>query len=54
MGDELNATEQTAKFHESVIESTIEALRERSNASDFSDDLLDRLKAAWERNLAAD
>ena len=48
---EENIHARTEKFHQDVIESTIDSLSWHFNENGLSEDLLDRLKASWEKNL---
>ena len=46
-----SVSQRTEKFNNDVIESTIEHLAWASNENGLSEDLLDRLKATWIKNL---
>ena len=48
---EKNMAAITLNFNREVIEQTIETLRSRFNERGLSEDLLDRLKANWQKNL---
>jgi predicted small metal-binding protein len=48
---EKNMATITLNFNREVIEETIESLRSKFNERGLSEDLLDRLKANWTKNL---
>jgi hypothetical protein len=48
---EKNMAAITLNFNREVIEQTIESLRSKFNERGLSEDLLDRLKANWQKNL---
>ena len=48
---EKNMTVLTQKFNHAVIEITIENLRRKFSERGLSEDLLERLKANWYKNL---
>ncbi len=47
--ESINA--RTEKFHLDVIETTIEALQEHFKENHLTEELLERLKADWEKAL---
>ena len=48
---EDNIITRTEKFHQDVIETTMDALAERLSDNGLSEELLDRIKADWEKAL---
>ena len=51
MMEENDIKLRTERFHSDVINSTIESLRQPFADNGLSEDLLDRLKASWEKHL---
>lgn len=50
--EEPNIETRRQNFNKAVVDSTIESLRRPFSESGLSEDLLDRLKASWEKKLA--
>jgi hypothetical protein len=51
MFENENIHTRTEKFHQDTIEATVEGLAWHFSENGLSEDLSDRIKAAWEKNL---